>query len=552
MLNNKLDIIKKYLKVHNKKNSPRKIFKIFLLLFFSVTLLFLSCELKEPSAPNWLVSANLPITDRVHNIVDLLKDEGDIYYDQEGNAYFSDETSSTSKFQKKIIINGYSGITVFYPTQVSDTIVNVPFDDSSYVTNLYFEPSDPHNKLIINFNPSITFEPYTITITVLNLLDITTNQPLSLTRTIYNTPYTDYINLDNFYISNSYPSNLLNIRVNTTSGQYTAASLSYNISQLCIKSVTGRIKPVNLGASDTLIQDPFGYHSLEGEMNFASVNPQKTYLVVKRKNSTYQVDVRNIQMTGINYKGKRLKFKYLRYDTIGAPPQPIDSIFNLRIPEGQDSAIYYVNPSNSNILQFFNHVPKKVEVTRYNVINANYSFGSIENNDSIYMYLTAELPLHFSIVEPTTFRDTVIKSITDPSAREKLRNTRWMDLKLFMTNGLPLLASVRILIQDSLDNLLFAVTEIVVNGTGDSILVPAAPVDFDGYVMTPVIHEYTGFVDSVNTQKLLDMGKIVYEYKLYTDPNLIPAPDGRVRIRDRDYIRQLSYGTFRYYLNNNE
>lgn len=541
----------KYLITKKKKISKKRIIQIFILLFFSFVLFFLSCELKEPSAPNWLIDANLPITDRVHNIVDLLKDEGDIYYDEEGNAYFSDETSSNSKFEKKIIINGYSGATVNFPTQVSDTIVDVPFDDSSYVTTLYFEPNEPYNKLVINFNPSITLQPYTITITILNLIEIATNEPLSLTRTIYNTTYTDYINLHNFYINNSYPSNLFNIKINCTSGQFTFASLSYNVSPLCIKSVTGRIKPVNLGVSDTLIQDPFGYHSLEGEMNFASVNPQKTYLVVKRKNSTYQVDVREIQMTGINYKGKRMKFKYLRYDTIGAPPQPIDSIFNLRIPEGQDSAIYYVNPSNSNILQFFNHVPKRIEVTRYNVINLNYNFGSIENNDSIYMYLTVELPLHFSIVEPTTFRDTVIKSITDPNAREKLRNTRWMDLKLYLTNGLPLLASVRILIQDSLDNLLFAVTQIVVNGTGDSILVPAAPVDNDGYVITPVIHEYTGFVDSANTQKLLDMGKIVYEYKLYTDPNLIPAPDGRVRIRDRDYIRQLSYGTFRYFLNNN-
>ncbi|MCX7832636.1 MAG: hypothetical protein N2490_00280 [Ignavibacteria bacterium] len=534
-----------------KKTPKRRIINVFIILFFSLLLFFLSCELKEPSAPNWLVSANLPITDRVHNIIDLLKDEGDIYYDEEGNAYFSDETSSSSKFEKKIIINGYPGTTVNFPTQVSDTIFDVPFDDSSYVTSLYFEPHDTYNKLIINFNPSLNFVPYTITITILNLIEIENNQPLSLTRTIYNTTYTDYINLHNFYINNSYPSNLLNIRINTTSSQFTSASLSYNVSPLCIKSVVGRIKPVNLGTSDTLIKDPFGYHSLEGEMNFASVNPQKTYLVVKRKNSTYQVDIREIQMTGINYKGKRMKFKYLRYDTIGAPPQPIDSIFNLRIPEGQDSAIYYVNPSNSNILQFFNHVPKRIEITRYNVINLNYSYGNIANNDSIYMYLTVELPLHFSIVEPTTFRDTVIKSITDPKAREKLRNTRWMDLKLFLTNGLPLLASVRILIQDSLDNLLFAVTQIVVNGTGDSILVPAAPVDYDGYVITPIIHEYTGFVDSVNTQKLLEMGKIVYEYKLYTDPNVIPAPDGRVRIRDRDYIRQLSYGTFRYFLNNN-
>jgi len=535
-------------KILNKK----KIIYVYFLLSFLLSICFLSCELKEPSAPNWLVSANLPITDRVHNIVDLLKDEGDIYYDEEGNAYFSDRTSSSSKFEKKIITNGYSGVTVFFTTQVYDTIVNIPFDDSSYVTSLYFEPNDPLNKLTINFNPSITSEPYTITITILNLLDITTNQPLTLTRTIYNTSYTDYINLHNYYINNPYPSNLLNIRLNTTSSQFSLASLSYNVNQLCIKSISGKIKPINLGLSDTLIQDPFGYHSLEGQMNFASVNEQKTYLVVKRKNSTYQVDVRNIQMTGINYKGNRLKFKYLKYDTVGAPPQPIDSIFNLRIPEGQDSAIYYVNPSNSNVLQFFNHVPKRIEVTRYNVINANYSIGSIENNDSIYMYLNVELPLHFSIVEPTTFRDTVFKSITDPNAREKLRNTRWMDLKLFLTNGLPLLASVRILIQDSLDNLLFAVTQIVVNGTGDSILVPAAPVDYDGYVITPVIHEYTGFVDSVNTQKLLNMGKIVYEYQLYTDPNLIPAPDGRVRIRDSDYIRQLSYGTFRYYLNNNE
>jgi len=540
-----------------KKNSKLLKYKQRVILYFNIifviTLVFISsCEIDQPSAPNWLVDANIPITDKYHSIMQILEDDSNIYYDSLDNAIFSNQSNSSQKFQKDIRLNGQPNTQINIPTQVNDTNLFVQFDDSSFITQAEFEVSDPQGLLTINFNPAPSSVPYTITLTIDNLFDISSGNPFSITRNISDIPVIELISLASFRFFNSTPTNLFAFRVTTSSTQQLPASFTYSVTNVILKSATGIIKPVNLGVRDTLLLKPFGDYDIEGGLfNFSRVHEEKTYLVVKRTKSTYQVDIKNIQLEGFNLNGRPKKLKYLRYDTIGAPPQPIDSVFNLRIPQGVDSAVYFVNTTNSNVLEFINNLPQNVFLTRNTVINSNYNQGQIDNSDSISIYVSIEVPLHFSVVEPPTISDTIFKRIIDTAAREKLENTKNVDATLYLTNGLPFYSTVTMFVLDTNGSILFSLIDVVTPYPGDSIYIPPAPVDQNGYVLAPVINRYDGVIDSTNVLKLLDMHKIVYKYKLYTDPNIPPTVDGRVRVRGSDFLRHLSYGTFRYMINNN-
>lgn len=521
------------------------------ILFVSSFIVISSCDIQQPSAPSWLVDANLPLTDKYSTIMEILEGDSNIYYDSLGNTIFSNQSHSSQKYRKDIKMNGVPNTLIIIPTQVSDTNLQLPFDDSTFASYIEFEPSEPEGILTLNFNPAPGFVPYNVNLTITNLTDLSSGNPYSIARTISNNTVTENINLSLYRFSNPTPTNLLSFRVSTTSSQLLPASFSYSISSTLIKVASGRVKPVNLGVKDTVLNKPFGdYELIGGILNFSRVYEEKTYIVLKRAKGSFQTDVKNITMEGVNKSGRRIKFKYLRYDTTGAPPQPIDSVFNLRLPAGMDSITYYVNTVNSNVLEFINNLPHDVFLRRNTVINSNYGEGTIDNSDSISINVSIEVPLHFSVIEPPTIKDTIFKRISDTTAREKLANVRNVDATLYITNALPLYSTVRMFVLDTNGSILFSLVEVVTPYPGDSVYVPPAPIDQNGYVIAPVRHQYNGVIDSVNVLKLLDMHKIVYQYDLYTEPNVPPTLDGRVRIRGSDFMRHLSFATFRYFVNN--
>jgi len=505
--------------------------------------------LQSPSAPNWYVDANLPFLDKVHTIFDLLKNEHNIGYDENANAYFSDASRQAEKYQNLIHFNGSGDINLNIPTILNDSIISTTFDDSTFITSLYFESSNPPATLSLIFNPSPTLTTYTINVTVLNLINGGT--PLTISRTISDKKITENIDITTYNIQNPIPSNQIILQIKTFSSNYEFVNFTYNVSPFFVKSAVGRLRPLKISPKDTLLVNPFGKHDLSGVLDFSNINPAKTYMVVKRSQSTFQTDIKDIRYRGINNNGTVVDFKYLRYDTIGAPLQPIDSIFNLRLPEGVDSAVYYVNQYNSNIIEFIRNIPENIHYVRNIGLNQNYSTGTFVTPDSISFYLNIEVPFTFSISDPLTYQDTIIKKITDTLAIKRLKTTDKVDATMYLRNSLPLMASVRMYVVDSLNNLLFTLTQLLNNNNNaDSVLLQAAPVDNNGYVLNYVDHTFTGVIDSLQVRQLLQMRKIIYQYRLYTDPNQIPTIDGKVRIRGSDYIKQTSFGTFRYLIAN--
>lgn len=521
-------------------------FNILLISFVSLLIIYSGCELDPLSAPNWYVNANLPFLNKVYSLMDLLEDEENIYTDSSSNVYFNSQSNSSNRFEKDIKANG-TGLTFLgVPTQLGDTSIFSQFDDSSFVTRLTFQDNTPQPYLNLKFLPSVSQTPYDITITIPNLINNSTSTPFSVSKNVFNTVLSEDIFLLDYTIINPTPTNLLSFRVTTNSSIYEPAAFTYEIPPFLIKSVSGRIKPVNLGVRDTIIDKPFGDNSVRGAINFGSINPAKTYFCIKRSKSTYQVDLKDVVLSGENWNGRVVKLAYLKYDTIGAPPQPIDSVFNLRLPAGLDSVVYYVNTNNSNVLNFISNIPKKIQLTRTTIINQNYEFGDVDNSEDLKVYFSVEIPLHFSILEPTTLKDTVFRKVEDERQRERLQYTKKVDITFNAWNHLPLMASVRAYVMDSLNNLLFVLTDVVNNVSGDSVIVPSAPVDINGFVSNEFYKQYTGTMDSLLVPQLINMRKIVFEYQLYTDPNQIPTVDGRVRIRSTDYVKAISFGVFEY------
>lgn len=521
--------------------------KLIRTILIPVLLIFLwvsGCDLQNPSAPNWYVDANLPLLEKVHTIYSLLRNEHNIGYDENANAYLSDKAKSADRLQNKFRLNGTGDVNLKLPTML-DTMVAAPFDDSTFVTTLYFEASTPAANLSYTFQPTATNSPYTITITAVNL--ISGGQPLKITENISDKPKSGNIDLTGYNIQNPVPSNMIVLQVGVVSSSYETADISYNISPFYVRSVSGTIKPLSLGENDTTLLSPFGKHDISGSMDFVNINEAKTYIVVKRSVGSYQTDIKDIRFRGINNNGTVVDLKYLKYDTTGAPTQPIDSIFNVRLPAGVDSMVYPVNNTNSNIIEFIRNIPENIQYVHTVHLNSNYGSGTFESQDSVYFYLSIEVPFHFSILDPLYYQDTIIKKITDTLAIKRLKTTDMVEATLYLRNSLPLMASVRMYMLDSLNNLLFTVTQFMTNNNGaDSVLLQAAPVDNDGYVTNYVEHTFTGIIDSLHVKQLLQMRKIVYSYRLYTDPNQIPTPDGKVRIRGTDYIKQTSFGTFKY------
>lgn len=528
----------------------RKINSIFLYtIFFLISISFLQisgCDLQNPTAPNWYVDANLPLFNKVHTIFDLLKNEHNIGFDENTNAYFSDRANAASQYQNKFRLNGTGDLNLTVPTILNDTSLAAPFDDSTFVTSLYFESPA---ALTYTFNPSPTNTSYTINITALNVLS--GGLPLRISETVKDKPVTGSIDLTTYNIQNPLPSNLILLQVSLQSSVQELVNISYNLQPFYVRSASGKIRPVSLGQKDTVLVSPFGKHDISGLVDFADINEAKTYLVVKRSHSTYQTDIRDIRFRGINNNGNVVDFKYLRYDTAGAPLQPLDTIFNVRLPEGVDSVVYFVNSNNSNIIEFIRNIPENIQYLHNIQLNGNYSFGTFDTPDSVSFYLNIEIPFHFSILEPLYYQDTIIKQITDTLAIKRLKTTRQVDATMYLRNALPFMASIRMYILDGQNNLLFTLTQLLNNNNNaDSVLLQAAPVDINGYVTSYIDHTFTGVLDSLQVLQLIDMRKIVYSYRLYTDPNQIPTADGKVRIRGGDYIKQTSFGTFKYLISN--
>ncbi|MDQ3020470.1 MAG: hypothetical protein M3R36_07865 [Bacteroidota bacterium] len=518
--------------------NPIKYLFFFTIFYFSIN--FSGCEIEEPAAPSWDVDLNVPIANKTYNILDILDRSSNIGFDSLNNdlVFLYGESNYKRKFGKDIKFDGITTTNVIAPSTTRlDTFLI--FDDSTFVTRTEFLNG------VLNFtffNPSN--ENYSFNLTIKNLYSVSNNDTARISGDVSpGLPRSMDFNLAEYYVKNDIPENTFKLRLNFVSANPVAVNFNYSLSGYSIKTIEGRIKPLNTGITNEEVIDPFGSDVPEGELNFASITPNKNFFVVKKFSNIYQVDLKRISIVGENKNGRRVRLKYLRNGNSG---DPVDSIFSLTLPSDRDSLSFPLNENNSNILEFINNIPKKIELKRNDFLNLPYNIGRVSNTDSLTFKLMIQVPLDVSIDKPIVFSDTVDVGIDDEDQRKNLDDAKNLVFTLKTINALPLKAVVKVLLLDSLFRPLIAISKIIGNQADSTISAHAAPVGIDGFVNNSNTTSFSSELDSIHIQKIKHIGKIIYEYKLFTDPNQISPPNTTVKIKATDIVRGICFGTLKY------
>lgn len=520
------------------KNS---VFRI--LIYFTVLYSLSGCEINGPSIPNWEADINVPFSQKNYNIFDILKRSGNIGYDSSGSGtvFLFGESDYVRKFGDDIRFDGYplTNVTALSTYQIDTALI---IDDSTFIRRGEF----------INGVISFTFyntagKNYTVNALLKNLFRISDNDTARINITVNSgTPQTVNLDLQDYYMLNSIPENKLKLKIVFQSSSPVPVNFSYSLSEYSVKYFDGKLKPVNTGVSNDEVTDPFGSDVPQGELNFAQITPDKNFLVLKKYKNLFKIDFSHISITGENKNGHKVRLKYLRN---GNPGDPVDSVFTLSLNSDKDSVAFAINESNSNILEFINNIPKVIKMSRYDVLNSSYTEGTVRNTDSISIKLIIQVPLNISITKPILFSDTADAGISDEEQRKQMDYVKSMSFNLWAENHFPLKAVAKILILDSSFVPLLAVSRIVGRNEDSTVVVNAAPVGQEGTVISPRTSLFSAVLDSLQINSLKHMGKIIYEYRLYTDPDLIPPPLTTVKITGSNFVKFSSNGKIKYRTN---
>ncbi len=512
-------------------------------MYILFTYFFSGCEIKEPTMPNWDTDISLPFSQKSFDIFDILKRSGNVGYDSSdnGTVFLFGESSYIRKFGEDIRFDGYplTNVTAVSTFQIDTAVV---IDDSTFIRKAEFLSGVLSFTFYNNTN-----QDYSVNAVLKNLFSVPDNDTARIqTNVPSGSQQTVKFNLLEYFILNSIPDNRLKLKIIFNSSGPVPVNFSYSLSEYSIKFIDGKLKPVSTSITSDEVIDPFGSDVPQGELNFAHITPDKNFLILKKFDDLYKVDFFHISITGENKNGNKVRLKYLRN---GIPGDPVDSVFTLSLNQDRDSVAFAINESNSNILEFINNIPKVIRMTRYDVLNSGYKEGTVRNTDSISIKLIIQVPLDVSITQPVVFSDTADAGISDEDQRKQMDFVKSMSFTLFAENHLPLKTVARILILDSSFVPLFSISKIAGNNIDSTVVVKAAAVGVNGTVLNPNTTVLNAELDSLQISMLKRMGKIIYDYKLYTDPELIPPPLTTVKITGYDFIKIISTGKIKYRTN---
>ncbi len=521
---------------YSKKVSAISV-SFFLLLFF---IHIYGCQINEPNLPSWDVGMSLPISNDKYDIFDIIERSNNIGIDTlNGNTvYIYGNSNYKREFGDDIKFDGIAVTKVEAPS-VFTLDTTLIFDDSTFVQRADFL----NGILKFTFNNN-TSGDYSVRAVVKNLFHNESGDTVRITEQVaagQKRPVA--LDLSGYFLKNENPENKLKLKISFESAEPVLVDFTYELSEYSIRSLTGRMRPLGTDRNYDEVLDPFGSDVPEGSVNFASITPNTNFLVLRRYSSNYQVDFSDISLVGENKDGSRVRLKYLKY---GNPGDPIDTVFSLKLPQSNDSLAFPINQDNSNILEFINNVPKKIVLERTDYLNLSYEEGHLGYTDSLTIRFEIQVPLDVSITKPILFTDTSDVGIDDSDLREELDKTSRMKLNLRGINGIPLKGVIKATLYDSSFNTLLPLTFIVGNSPDSSVTVGAASVGMEGYTVNPRETIFTTEIDSTQIQKLKRMGKIIFEYRLFTDPEQIVPPRTTVKVRSSDVTQALIFGSLKY------
>jgi hypothetical protein len=494
------------------------------------------CDIKEPTAPEWDITGNLPIVNRYYYIYDILKNSSNVLYDStNSNVILTGKSQTINQFGTDIKSDGVQQSFYSVPTNhVQDTTILISYDDSTQAAFMSFL----NGELILKFWGA-TINTYTVILTLENLRSksdsavkyTTTFQVPANSQRQINIPLVNW-----FYVSNSGVSNNIALKLRTSSSTTELAILSSEVTPYTVERILGKIKPTYIAREIDKVDSPFGSDVPEGIINFAGVDEPNTYLTVKRYENLYQLDFEQVSVQGVNKNGNKIN---LRYKPSGNPTIN-DTLFNLRLEQDKDSSLFYLTNSNSNIAEFIGNLPVDIYVSKSVLINKPYSFGRVNYLDSFSTNANFSVPVNMYVSQTNaiTQKDTTDFGISDEDQRKNIEKCQSMDVEMRLTNAIALLALTKVNVLDSFNVPLFSLSQLLGNQADSTISVSRAPVDINGFVNGVNQQTYRATIPKEVIDKLLRAGKIVYDTKFYTDQN----PTSYIRIVKNDYARLLGLG----------
>lgn len=510
---------------------------LYLLLLVLSILGIQSCKIEQFVAPNWEVEANLSFVNRNYTVSKMLDKQQNIYIDSTTNDVVliasvddKDDLGSSLNFE---------GI----PTKANnfvfnrDTVLNLDFDDSSYVREAFF----------INGTVSLVFRnnnsfPYNFTLRINNLKALSDNNSYTLSGTVSANSSRSYsIALVDYKIQNSTLLNYLQFNISSTAPQSGIASFDYGVSRSDINHVSGKVKPLLSENVRDTINDPFGENAPQSPLTIATI--KKSEFSIKNY-AEAQITLQKAYFVGensITHAKVRLLYDFDNNGTL-------DSFYNVVIPRklaGQPFGEVKLNitTSNSNIIAFLNNVPGKVFYNRNQVFNSDYQDATMNYKDSIVSRFFADVPLRFKSTDYNTYKDTTKGGFTTKQ-RDKINNITKINLTTTLINGIALKMRVKITVADSSNNPLLVLTEKVTNPEPDGfITIDAADVGTDGIVAPggQKTREILSELDRDDIERIISFGKVFVEMEYITNPNA-----GIIRVRGSDFSIIRSIGTLNY------
>ncbi|MCL5028027.1 MAG: hypothetical protein M1480_03300 [Bacteroidetes bacterium] len=511
-------------------------------LFVSV---FISGCLDVPKnliMPQWDVDLNIPMINRSYQLSDIIKKQNYIYVD----------TISPQNIIYQIKSNNYSqsvGVSQFVSATPSSSSPTTTVFADNFMHNLYIQFPDGIQLDSATFSSglfSYTFQNLSATTDTvfLSIPGITNTNgstfslvvPVPAFQTVTTTTPINFANYSYIFPSKKQPSFLKNsiwFIVEVKGALGSQANITLTTSNFEFKDASGYLPSKSLGIKSSAFSLDLGNAAdyrdkaylknanldLDAVYNSPAINP-------------FDIQVKNLSIVGIRNNGQKF--------TLTIPDSAQTFIFS------GNSKHFSFNQDNSNIDSLISFLPDSIKVSAQYVMNPNNTTGSVTEFDSVKFSANFSTTSIMAL-RRSTMHDSSDINISDENTRTKIKAAQSAYFTVNIQNGIPLDASIRVTLTDSLWNPLFTLTNSTNNS--DSIFVDAASVDQNGEVtnQTPTMLEVQ--LDSTQTEMLSRSYHVKYTVTVETT-NASQNPPPTVAVRPDDLIKIQVYGGVKFRVNN--
>ncbi len=536
-------------------------------IVFSLTALIQSCDIKEPTAPNWDVSLNIPIANKSYTMLDIIDNKSSSiqHYPSGTNQnllYYSDMQQMDKIILGDKLKPDPNSVTV--PGTISISADSIQTDiDLSWIS----PPVSPGMQIVM---PAVSET------------DVSGNFSLAdQFQTIKIA--SGFIDIE---IKNYFPSPvkiiLKNLVLKNSGTGEIVAQLSTPIEILPLQSATRKSIPITQGINvknQLILESKISSTGSNGQqitlpaksltiktkfhdLKVSEYTGQLKPTVFEKTRSAVGLDVKDIQkklqFQQINLKNPKIEL-HLRLTanvefSINGTVEAKNAMgqksimtlssqtLNRTLITQTDSVVILNADSLSNFFKKFSQFPDSLVVYVGGIANPNNKLISVKGNDQLTISSKIEFPFEFGL-SGAEFSDSV-KVDFKSDDRDKIKDVNSLGASLTVTNGIPASLSFTAKLYDQNNNFLTYFppkyqdqdTVISVNGAG---------VDANGNVISNTIQNVT--VKSLKAE--IDKISKAYYMRVRIRLSTSGAGSQAVRFKTDNIIKFLASGSTNYHIN---